>query len=127
MIPAQITTNVIDSGREVSVVVVFADGTSWSGRLQPNSRTITADMVRSIIVDHDAARPRSQQTDIGPSDLSSPCSRKLGYQILGTPKVTADTCQPGGVGRHPGARWHGSRPQRQPRLADRAAGRRRPA
>ena len=53
--------------------------------------TITADMVRDIIVDHDAARPRSQQTDIGPSDLSSPCSRKLGYQILGTPKVTADT------------------------------------
>jgi len=48
-------------------------------------------MVRDIIVDHDAARPRSQQTDIGPSDLSSPCSRKLGYQILGTPKVTADT------------------------------------
>lgn len=53
--------------------------------------TITADLVRRIIVDHDAARPRSQQTDVGPSDLSSPCDRKLGYQILGTPKVTADT------------------------------------
>lgn len=37
MIPTQITTNVIDSGREVSVVVVFADGTSWSGRLHRNS------------------------------------------------------------------------------------------
>lgn len=37
MIPTQITTNVIDPGREVSVVVVFADGTSWSGRLHRNS------------------------------------------------------------------------------------------
>ena len=49
---------------------------------------ITADMVRRIIVDHDAARPRSQQTAIGPSDLSSPCDRKLIHQILGTPTVT---------------------------------------
>ena len=49
---------------------------------------ITADMVRRIIVDHDAARPRSQQTDVGPSDLSSPCDRKLVHQIIGTPPVT---------------------------------------
>ena len=52
---------------------------------------ITADLIRSIIVDHDAARPRSKQTKIGPSDLSSPCSRRLVYQILGVPKVVADT------------------------------------
>jgi hypothetical protein len=48
---------------------------------------ITADMVRDLIVDHDASRPRSQQTAIGPSDLSSPCDRKLIHQILGTPKA----------------------------------------
>lgn len=51
---------------------------------------ITADLIRSIIVDHDAARPRSQQTKVGPSDLSSPCDRKLGYQILGVDKVVPD-------------------------------------
>ena len=48
---------------------------------------ITADEVRRLIVDHDAARPRSQQTSIGPSDLSSPCDRKLVYQLLGVPRV----------------------------------------
>lgn len=48
---------------------------------------ITADLIRSIIVDHDAARPRSQQTKIGPSDLSSPCSRRLVYQLLGVEPV----------------------------------------
>lgn len=48
---------------------------------------ITAEMIRQIIVDHDAARPRSRQTAVGPSDLSSPCDRKLLYQILGTPPV----------------------------------------
>ena len=48
---------------------------------------ITADDIRAVIVDHDAARPRSRQTAVGPSDLSSPCSRRLVYQILGVPKV----------------------------------------
>ena len=51
---------------------------------------IDADLVRQIIVAHDAARPRSQQTAVGPSDLSSPCSRKLVYQLLGVPKVVDD-------------------------------------
>ena len=50
---------------------------------------ITADLIRSIIVDQDAARPRSQQTKIGPSDLSSPCDRKLGYQLVDVPRVVA--------------------------------------
>ena len=52
---------------------------------------ITADMVRDLIAAHDAARPRSRQTAIGPSNLSSPCSRKLVYQILDVPKVVGDT------------------------------------
>lgn len=52
---------------------------------------ITADMVRDIIVDHDRSRPRSQQSAVGPSDLSSPCDRRIAYQILGTPAVVPDT------------------------------------
>lgn len=51
---------------------------------------ITADLIRQIITDHDNARPRSQQTAIGPSNLSTPCSRKLAYQLLGVPQVTGD-------------------------------------
>ena len=49
--------------------------------------TITAEQVRSLIVAHDAARPRSQQTRLGPSDLSSPCARKIGYGLLQVPAV----------------------------------------
>ena len=49
--------------------------------------SITADEVRRLIIDHDAARPRSQQTHIGPSDLSSPCDRKLVYHLAGVPRV----------------------------------------
>lgn len=52
---------------------------------------ITAQTVRDLIAAHDAARPRSRQTAVGPSNLSSPCSRKLVYQILGVPKVVGDT------------------------------------
>lgn len=48
---------------------------------------VTADEVRRLIIDHDAGRPRSQQTHIGPSDLSSPCDRKLVYQLSGVPRV----------------------------------------
>jgi len=49
--------------------------------------SITADEVRRLIIDQDAARPRSQQTTIGPSDLSSPCSRRLVLQLLEVPRV----------------------------------------
>ena len=46
------------------------------------------DLVRDLIRRQEAQRPRTQQTAIGPSDLSSPCDRKLVHQILGTPPVT---------------------------------------
>lgn len=51
---------------------------------------ITADMVRSLIAGEDRERPRSKQRAVGPSDLSSPCSRKLMYQILNVDRVVAD-------------------------------------
>lgn len=51
---------------------------------------IDADMVRSLIAGEDRERPRSKQRAVGPSDLSSPCSRKLMYQILNVDRVVAD-------------------------------------
>jgi len=52
---------------------------------------VTADMVRDLIVGQDRARPRSRQRAIGPSDLSSPCNRKLMYQLLDVEPVRADS------------------------------------
>jgi hypothetical protein len=49
---------------------------------------ITADMVREIIRRQENERPRNNQTAIGPSDLSSPCDRKLVHHILETPPVS---------------------------------------
>ena len=48
--------------------------------------TLTADWARQVIRDHDAARPRSQQTDIGVSELGHPCARRLVHKIIGTPR-----------------------------------------
>lgn len=50
--------------------------------------TITADEVRRLIIAQDAARPRSRQRAVGPSDLSSPCDRKIAFQIIGVEPVT---------------------------------------
>lgn len=47
---------------------------------------ITAQHIAQLIRDHDAARPRSRQTDIGPSGLGHPCPRNLLHHALHTPR-----------------------------------------
>jgi hypothetical protein len=48
---------------------------------------ITARQVADLIRAHDADRPRSKQTSIGPSGLGAPCSRQLAYHALAVPPV----------------------------------------
>lgn len=48
---------------------------------------ITPTMVADIIATHANARPRNQQTQLGPSMLGAACPRKLAHQHLGTPPV----------------------------------------
>ena len=61
---------------------------------------ITAEMIGALIAEDDAAKPRSQQTAVGPSQLGVACPRQLGYAILSTPKVSG--------GGDPLPRWLGT-------------------
>lgn len=46
----------------------------------------TLDVVRQLIVDYDASRERTLQTDLGPSDLGSPCARQMAMKLAGIPE-----------------------------------------
>lgn len=49
------------------------------------------DELRKVVRDHDAAKPRSRQTSIGPSEAGTPCSRRLAYKLLGVEPVNTDS------------------------------------
>jgi hypothetical protein len=42
--------------------------------------------LRHILMDYDANSPRSKQTAIGPSEIATPCDRRLAYALSGTPE-----------------------------------------
>jgi hypothetical protein len=46
----------------------------------------TRDDVQTVIVERITAHPRSQQKRIGPSEIGTPCARKLGHKLAGTPQ-----------------------------------------
>jgi hypothetical protein len=43
--------------------------------------------ILEVIRWRDARNPRSHQRNIGPSELSSPCDRRIGYRMVGVPAV----------------------------------------
>lgn len=57
--------------------------------------TTPGDDIRALVVsalhDWSNAMPRSQQTSIGASEAGTPCTRKLGYRMLGVEKANPDT------------------------------------
>jgi hypothetical protein len=48
------------------------------------------DELRDLLQGHINAHPRSKQIKPGPSDLGTPCSRYLGYKMLGTDPLNTD-------------------------------------
>lgn len=57
------------------------------------SQQVGTDLLQEIIhtiKGHELRRPRNGQTLPGPSDLGTPCQRKLGYKLAGTPKLNTE-------------------------------------
>lgn len=54
----------------------------------------TVALMRDVLADLDASRPRSQQTTLGPSELGTPCQRQLAYKLAGAPRQLPDARPP---------------------------------
>ena len=48
------------------------------------------DIIQQAIDDH----PRTKQTEIGPSEIGTPCTRRLAYKLLGQPERQGDGWKP---------------------------------
>jgi hypothetical protein len=54
----------------------------------------TIETMRDVLTSLDAGRPRSMQTDLGPSELGSPCTRQIAMKIAGLPRQSPDRRPP---------------------------------
>ena len=82
--------------------LVALDGTRYDAALQPievpgaalvaEERDRAADLsaeLRRRVMQHEANRPRSQQTKLGPSEVGTPCLRQLAYKAVQHPRVNS--------------------------------------
>lgn len=56
----------------------------------PCDHDLIHDDITTIITAAITGHPRSQQTRPGPSEIGTPCVRRLGYKLLGVPAVNTD-------------------------------------
>jgi hypothetical protein len=63
---------------------ILADVGLHVGCVDPDPPSIVGEL-RQMLIDHDAASARSTQVAIGPSEIGTPCDRRLGYRLHSTP------------------------------------------
>jgi hypothetical protein len=63
---------------------LLTDDTHPTCEPEPPASTIAE--LRRILIDFDNNSPRSQQVTIGPSEIATPCDRRLSYRIRSTPE-----------------------------------------
>lgn len=54
----------------------------------------TVAVMRDVLADLDASRPRSRQTTLGPSELGTPCQRQIAMKLAGVPRQLPDARPP---------------------------------
>jgi hypothetical protein len=60
----------------------------------PTPPPSTVEEMRGVLTSLDAARPRSQQTALGPSELGTPCQRQLAMKLANLPRQLPDQRPP---------------------------------
>lgn len=63
---------------------------------RPADPPSTIGELRQVLIDFEAARPRSMQTALGPSELGTPCQQQIARKLAGAPRrpVTEPTWAP---------------------------------
>lgn len=75
--------------------VKAAEGLHLAARPVPTTPPpSTVALMRDVLADLDASRPRSQQTALGPSELGTPCQRQIAYKLAGAPRQLPDKRPP---------------------------------
>lgn len=52
----------------------------------PTTPPSTVTELRQILIDYEAARPRSMQKELGPSELGTPCQQQIARKLAGAPR-----------------------------------------
>jgi hypothetical protein len=87
----QIATDPYTAGDDVDVAKGALAGAGVD--LMPPS---TVAELRDVLIDYEAARPRSMQKELGPSELGTPCRQQIARKLAGAPRrpVTEPTWAP---------------------------------
>jgi hypothetical protein len=84
----------MNSSTDLAALVASVTTTPTPASQAPPPSTV--EEMREVLTSLDAARPRSQQTTLGPSELGTPCQRQLAMKLADLPRQLPDQRPPWG-------------------------------